>query len=196
MKRRNPIRLVNGIRNVRTFRDDEIAVYRSAAALRIRCHDDYSQRLEFPEFGRSCQYEFIMIDNEDEGAKVHHNQRGIRLSAVLDVDREKDCSFCLYPRGFRGLRAHASNTNHPSRKDISWIKRLTLKQCNKATAPFAESNGGAWSAEPHGRGGRTCGAAPRHADPRSGRQGRGETLKRVEVLPVSLREIDRGPQES
>lgn len=34
------------------------------------------------------------------------------------------------------------------------------------------------------------------ANPRSGRQGRGETLKRVEVLPVSLREIDRGPQES
>ncbi|KYN21535.1 hypothetical protein ALC57_06149, partial [Trachymyrmex cornetzi] len=44
------------------------------------------------------------IGNEDEGAKVHHGQQGIRLSAVLDVDREKDCSFCLYPRGFRSLR--------------------------------------------------------------------------------------------
>ncbi|KYQ59211.1 hypothetical protein ALC60_01797 [Trachymyrmex zeteki] len=30
--------------------------------------------------------------------------------------------------------------NSPPRKDISWIKRLTLKQYNKATAPFAESN--------------------------------------------------------
>jgi len=44
------------------------------------------------------------IGNEDEGAKVHHGQQGIRLSAVLDVDREKDRSFCLYLRGFRGLR--------------------------------------------------------------------------------------------
>lgn len=33
------------------------------------------------------------MGNEDEGAKVHRNQRGIRLSAVLDVDRERDCSF-------------------------------------------------------------------------------------------------------
>jgi len=40
-----------------------------------------------------------------------------------------------------------------------------------------------------GRGGRTRGAR----DPRGGRQGRAETLKRVEVVPVSPREIDRGP---
>lgn len=38
------------------------------------------------------------MDNEDEGAKVHHNQQGIRLSAILDVDRERDCSFCRYPQ--------------------------------------------------------------------------------------------------
>jgi len=41
-----------------------------------------------------------------------------------------------------------------------------------------------------GRGGRSRGAR----DPRGGgRQGCAETLKRVEVVPVSPREIDRGP---
>lgn len=39
--------------------------------------------------------------NEDEGAKVDQNRRCIRLSTVLDVDRGRDCSFRLYPRGFR-----------------------------------------------------------------------------------------------
>lgn len=54
---------------------------------------------------RSCgTSEAWWMDNEDEGAKVHHNQRGIRLSAILDVDRERDCSFYRYPRGSRGLR--------------------------------------------------------------------------------------------
>jgi len=40
-----------------------------------------------------------------------------------------------------------------------------------------------------GRGGRGSGAR----DPRGGRQGCAETLKRVQVVPVSPREIDRGP---
>lgn len=39
------------------------------------------------------------IGNEDEGAKVHHDQRGIRLSAVLDVDREKRIALFTATRG-------------------------------------------------------------------------------------------------
>lgn len=84
-----------------------------------------------------------------------------------------------------------SVVNEPPRKDISWIKRLTLKQCNKATAVVCGIERGAWSAKPTEEEEEL--AAPIRE---AGRQGRGETLKRVEVLPVSPREIDRGPQES
>ncbi|KYN35767.1 hypothetical protein ALC56_09880 [Trachymyrmex septentrionalis] len=63
-------------------------------------------------------------------------QQGIRLSAVLDVDRGKDCSFCLYPRGFRGKQNFLSPQYNLRTVDSALRRQTRLSQTKFTVVPL------------------------------------------------------------
>jgi len=55
----------------------------------IRCRDDYSYRLEFPEYSRSCQYEFIRMIITLAPRNLHKAETGDSLRMLFKDAEEK-----------------------------------------------------------------------------------------------------------